>query len=104
MGASHGAEIPYVFDNLDAVPDFGRRPEYTAEDRALAQLMHRYWMNFVKTGDPNGEGLPLWPSKNDAPGHMRFDLTSAMEGDVMRPENETVSPATEAWMRRRMKK
>jgi hypothetical protein len=35
---------------------------------------------------------------------MRFDLHSGMEGDVMRPENETVSPAKEAWMRSRMKK
>ena len=104
MGASHGAEIPYAFDNLDASPDFGFKPEYTAEDRELAKLIHAYWMNFVKTGDPNGEGLPLWPKKNDAPGHMRFDLHSEMEGDVMIPENEVVSPATERWMRSRMKK
>ena len=111
MGAHHGAEIPYVFDNLDAVPDFGTRPDYTEEDRKLARLMHTYWMNFVKFGDPNGESedngvsdgaLPLWPRKNDAPGHMRFDLNSCMEGDVMRPENELVSPAVEAWMKRRI--
>ncbi len=111
MGAHHGAEIPYVFDNLDAVPDFGTRTDYTEEDRKLAGLMHNYWMNFVKFGDPNGESedngvsdgaLPLWPRKNDAPGHMRFDLNSCMEGDVMRPENELVSPAVEAWMRGRI--
>ena len=102
MGAHHGAEIPYVFNNLDAEPDFGERPAYIEEDYGLAQFMHRYWMNFVKTGDPNSEDMPTWPMKSEASGHMHFDLISSLEGDVLRPENETVSPAAEAWMRSRI--
>jgi para-nitrobenzyl esterase len=56
-GATHGAEMPYVFDHLD----LQRRP-WTAEDRRLAQTIGLYWTNFAKTGDPNDEGLPDWPA------------------------------------------
>lgn len=56
-GAFHSSEIPYVFDTLDASPE---RP-FTAFDRQLAARMGDYWVNFVKTGDPNGPGLPVWP-------------------------------------------
>jgi carboxylesterase type B len=54
--ASHGSEIDFVFGNL---PD---GPEWTDEDRSVAELMSGYWANFVATGDPNGPGLPRWPA------------------------------------------
>ncbi|HEY3815366.1 MAG TPA: carboxylesterase family protein [Caulobacteraceae bacterium] len=56
-GPSHFAELWYVFDHLDQEPTW----RWTAQDRALADAMSSYWTNFVKTGDPNGPGLPLWP-------------------------------------------
>jgi para-nitrobenzyl esterase len=55
-GAFHGSEIYYAFDSLDAV----ERP-WTADDRRIANLMSSYWANIIKTGDPNGAGLPPWP-------------------------------------------
>jgi para-nitrobenzyl esterase len=55
--AFHSAEIPYVFKTLDASPE---RP-FTAADRALSDQLSRYWVNFVRTGDPNSAGLPVWP-------------------------------------------
>ncbi|MGP8164466.1 MAG: carboxylesterase/lipase family protein [Steroidobacteraceae bacterium] len=57
-GAFHGAELPYVFDTLDAAPD--RR--FVAADREIAERMAGYWVNFVKTGTPNGRELPPWPA------------------------------------------
>ncbi len=57
-GAFHGAELPYVFDTLDAAPD---RP-FSAVDRRIAERMAGYWANFVQTGTPNGGGLPHWPA------------------------------------------
>lgn len=55
-GASHFAELWYMFDHLDQ--DAWR---WSAADRQLAELMASYWTNFAKGGDPNGDGLPLWP-------------------------------------------
>ncbi len=53
--AFHSAELPYVFGSF--TPD---RP-FTAADHALGDEVEGYWVNFVKSGDPNGPGLPMWP-------------------------------------------
>jgi len=57
-GVFHSAELYYVFDNLQIVPDWSWEPA----DRRLADVMSSYWTNFAKTGTPNGEGLPQWPA------------------------------------------
>ena len=54
--AFHSSEIPYVFDTLDTA----KRP-FTAVDRTLAVELGTYWLNFVKTGNPNGGGQAQWP-------------------------------------------
>lgn len=56
-GANHGAEISYVFRNLGG---WGGEPR--PEDVKLSDLMSSYWVNFARSGDPNGPGLPEWPA------------------------------------------
>jgi para-nitrobenzyl esterase len=70
LRATHTAEIPYVFNNLKPVRVFpdGSSPELAAKskaDRDLADTISSYWVNFARTGDPNGKGLPAWPVYRD---------------------------------------
>jgi len=73
LRATHTAEIPYVFNNLKAprvFPD-ASSPELasaSATDRELAETVSSYWVNFARTGDPNGKGIAPWPAFRDANG------------------------------------
>ena len=57
FGAFHTGEVPYVFNNLKTV----NRP-WQDIDIQLADQMSNYWVNFTKTGNPNGTGLTQWSS------------------------------------------
>lgn len=57
LGAVHSAEIEYAMGNLAHNPVFA----WTPDDHALSATMQRYFANFIKTGNPNGAGLPEWP-------------------------------------------
>ena len=56
-GAVHSAEIEYALGNLPTNRVFDWQPE----DYQVSAIMQGYFVNFVKTGDPNGLGLPEWP-------------------------------------------
>ena len=55
-GAVHASDVPYIMGTVDA--KYGAAT--TDRDRAASALLHRYWVNFAKTGNPNGAGLPAW--------------------------------------------
>jgi len=70
LGAFHGAEIPYVF---------GTHSTEEGYDMQLSELLIGYWTRFAATGDPNGDGEPVWPFFETVDGaYMEF-------GEAVRP-------------------
>lgn len=59
VGALHGSEIAYVFGH--------GLPDWSSDDRALSDVISSYWVNFARSGDPNGAGLPEWPAYRSDP-------------------------------------
>jgi len=60
LGAAHALELPFVWNRLDT-PLARTLLGDTDSAQPLATAMHDTWAAFVKTGDPNGGGLPHWP-------------------------------------------
>lgn len=70
QGAWHSSELWYMMGTLDRC----WRP-WTEGDRMLSEKMLDYWTNFMKTGDPNGAGMPEWkPCGKNGAFVMNFDV------------------------------
>ena len=81
-GAVHSAEVEYAMGNLGSNGVYA----WTPDDYKLSELMQAYYVNFVKSGDPNGSGLPLWSPANrgDTIQLMRLDLDAHVEPEKHR--------------------
>jgi len=81
--ASHALEIPFVFDNVDAVSITGSRPDRYE----LAAAMSEAWIAFARNGDPNHPGIPTWkPYTIENRETMLFDVPCRAERDPAREE------------------
>lgn len=66
--AWHSSELWYAFGSLRDIPE---QRDWQEWDYELADIVTSYWSNFMKNGDPNGEGLPEWlPSNSEQIAYM----------------------------------
>ncbi|XP_051884638.1 fatty acyl-CoA hydrolase precursor, medium chain-like [Pristis pectinata] len=72
--ADHGDEILYVFGAAFWDGDISVLGNITAEEEALTRSIMSYWANFAKNGNPNGEGLVLWPAYDQNENYMQLNL------------------------------
>ena len=61
-GAVHSADIEYAMGNLSTNHAF----PWQADDYATSEIFQQMYVNFVKTGNPNGIGLPQWDTYNNS--------------------------------------
>jgi para-nitrobenzyl esterase len=106
-GAPHASELPFVFDTVQA--HYGAYT--TPADEQAADSIHQYWLQFVKTGNPNGPNLPHWPQYNTTtdqimdfnengphpeadPWKPRLDVTQQLANQQPHATANASSPAT----------
>jgi para-nitrobenzyl esterase len=101
-GTPHGGEIGFVFGTLGAGGFGPPPPPATDEDRAVSKMAHGYWVNFAKTGNPNGAGLPTWPRYDPSKGlifEFHPDGTAGAIPDLWKPRLDVMQKATESGKR-----
>ena len=86
-GAAHTTEVPYVFDNT------GDPSQFDEIDRTVSRAMADAWVQFAKTGNPNGGGLPQWPAYR-SPDYRLLDF-----GDTATVRSNAQSPHIEFFHR-----
>lgn len=73
LGPWHSGEMIYLYGNLPQ-----RSNLFDEADYALQKMMLGYILNFIRTGDPNGAGLPTWETNTDSARLMEFGGDTGM--------------------------
>jgi para-nitrobenzyl esterase len=76
-GAAHSAEIQYAMGNLE----LDNRYAWEPDDRKVSETMQGYFVNFIKTGNPNGPGLPNWPAYDAKTNYMRMRIDAVSKAE-----------------------
>jgi para-nitrobenzyl esterase len=86
-GAVHAAEIEYALGNLELHSIY----QWQAEDYAVSRAMQAYFVNFIKSGDPNAPLLPRWPAYESGQ-RMIIDVQPRAEQDTEATRRVAIDP------------
>lgn len=91
MKADHGDEISFVFGYFL----WGNHVHFTEEEKLLTRRMMKYWANFARNGNPNGQGLPHWPVLDHEELYLQLDIEPTVGRALKAPRlkfwNKTLS-------------
>jgi para-nitrobenzyl esterase len=94
QGSPHGQDVDYVFKHLNP-----SNPNINQTDLEVSEAMATYWTNFAKTGDPNGGGLPKWPTFSDKNPEVLYFNKKPYVGPIPSLEAKKVLDAYYKWRR-----
>ncbi|KAM5262853.1 pyrethroid hydrolase Ces2e-like [Ctenodactylus gundi] len=72
--ADHSDEIHFVLGTYF----WGNKVDFTEDEKLLNRRMMKYWANFARNGNPNGEGLPHWPALDHEELYLQLDIQPAV--------------------------
>ncbi len=101
-GTPHGGEIGFVFGTLGASFFGPPPPAPSAEDLNVSRMAQGYWVNFARTGNPNGAGLSNWPRYDPKSGvifNFFPDGSAAATPDPWKARLDVTQFATESGVR-----
>ena len=87
-GAVHSAEIEYALGNLASNTVYA----WTPDDHKVSEVMQAYFANFIKSGDPNGPGLPTWPPANRGDDAQVLHIDVRTRAEARRPSGSLSVP------------
>jgi para-nitrobenzyl esterase len=75
--AIHSTELSFVFGFYPSEGNLAGK--YTETDTKVSDMVERYFTNFARTGNPNGEGLPQWPQFGEAGNYVKFTAEGTVD-------------------------
>ncbi|XP_030780835.1 carboxylesterase 5A isoform X2 [Rhinopithecus roxellana] len=86
--ADHADEVRFVFGGAFLKGDIVMFEGATEEEKLLSRKMMKYWATFARTGNPNGDDLPLWPAYNLTEQYLQLDLNMSLGQRLKEPRVE----------------
>uniref|UniRef100_A0A2K5V4K1 Carboxylesterase type B domain-containing protein n=1 Tax=Macaca fascicularis TaxID=9541 RepID=A0A2K5V4K1_MACFA len=86
--ADHADEVRFVFGGAFLKGDIVMFEGATEEEKLLSRKMMKYWATFARTGNPNGDDLPLWPAYNLTEQYLQLDLNMSLRQRLKEPRVE----------------
>ena len=88
-GAYHSGDLALVFGNTNRVG-----LHWNKEDEAVSRMLVRYWTNFARNGNPNGQDLPAWqPFDRETYKTLRINKNPELVDGIRRDAMEIMAVA-----------